>query len=106
MGDHDSCAGTRLALATARRTRISKLTTTGPDLDVVIHVLSGSGQLATEFGSLDLEFGTLVSLPRCSRRQFGAEPGGLCYLLCTSAAKRWCCKHWKQHRAPIFGRSS
>ncbi len=52
----------------------------GPDLDVLIHVLAGSGQLATEHGTLDLLPGALLWLPRRSRRQFTAGPGGLRYL--------------------------
>lgn len=52
----------------------------GPDLDVLIHVLAGSGQLTTERGVLDLEPGALVWLPRRARRQFGAGPDGLRYL--------------------------
>ncbi|MGB3829431.1 MAG: DUF2249 domain-containing protein [Ornithinimicrobium sp.] len=52
----------------------------GPDLDVLIHVLSGSGQLTTEAGSLDLQPGAVLWLPRRSRRQFGAGEQGLRYL--------------------------
>jgi uncharacterized protein (DUF2249 family) len=53
---------------------------TGPDLDVLIHVLAGTGQLATELGTLELEAGALLWLPRRSRRQFSAGPVGLRYL--------------------------
>ena len=35
----------------------------GPDLDVLIHVLGGSGQLATELGTLHLQAGALVGFP-------------------------------------------
>ncbi|MGH3397394.1 MAG: DUF2249 domain-containing protein [Streptosporangiaceae bacterium] len=52
----------------------------GPDLDVLIYVLAGSGQLTTEQGVLDLAPGALAWLPRRSRRQFTAGPGGLRYL--------------------------
>ncbi|SRR6185437_1365242 len=52
----------------------------GPDLDVLIHVLTGTGQLATEQGVLDLTPGALAWLPRRSRRQFTAGPDGLRYL--------------------------
>lgn len=52
----------------------------GPDLDVLIHVLAGSGQLTTEQGVLDLIPGALAWLPRRSRRQFTAGPDGLRYL--------------------------
>jgi uncharacterized protein (DUF2249 family)/quercetin dioxygenase-like cupin family protein len=55
-------------------------THTGPDLDVLLLVLDGLGQITTELGSLDLHAGTLVWLPRRSRRQFSAGPHGLCYL--------------------------
>jgi uncharacterized protein (DUF2249 family)/quercetin dioxygenase-like cupin family protein len=53
---------------------------TGPQLDVLIHVLSGSGQLTTETGTIDLSPGALLWLPRRSRRQFAAGPDGLRYL--------------------------
>lgn len=52
----------------------------GPDLDVLIHVLGGSGQLATELGTLHLQAGALVWLPRRSRRQITAGLDGLRYL--------------------------
>lgn len=52
---------------------------TGPDLDVLIHVLAGSGRLTTEQGDLDLSAGALVLLPRRSHRQFTAGPNGLRY---------------------------
>jgi uncharacterized protein (DUF2249 family)/quercetin dioxygenase-like cupin family protein len=52
----------------------------GPDLDVLIHVLGGSGTLTSERGTLDLEPGALVWLPRQSMRQLSAGPGGLRYL--------------------------
>jgi uncharacterized protein (DUF2249 family)/quercetin dioxygenase-like cupin family protein len=52
----------------------------GPDLDVLIHVLSGSGRLTTEAGAVDLFPGALLWLPRRSRRQFAAGPDGLRYL--------------------------
>lgn len=52
----------------------------GPDLDVLIHVLGGSGKLTTERGALDLEPGVLAWLPRRSVRQFSAGPDGLRYL--------------------------
>ncbi len=52
----------------------------GPDLDVLIHVLSGSGRLTTEQGMIDLSPGALLWLPRRSRRQFDAGPDGLRYL--------------------------
>ncbi|WP_375481378.1 DUF2249 domain-containing protein [uncultured Mycobacterium sp.] len=53
---------------------------TGPELDVLIHVLSGRGQLTTERGTIDLVPGALLWLPRRARRQFTAGPDGLRYL--------------------------
>ncbi|MGB9307622.1 MAG: DUF2249 domain-containing protein [Mycobacterium sp.] len=55
-------------------------THTGADVDVLIHVLSGTGQLTTEQDTIDLAPGAFVWLPRRSRRQFTAGPGGLRYL--------------------------
>ncbi len=54
----------------------------GPDVDVLIYVLAGSGQLATELDgrSVVLRGGSLIWLPRRSRRSFTAGPGGLRYL--------------------------
>jgi uncharacterized protein (DUF2249 family) len=52
----------------------------GPDLDVMIHVVAGSGALTTERGVLELQPGALLWLPRRSRRQFTAGPEGLRYL--------------------------
>jgi uncharacterized protein (DUF2249 family)/quercetin dioxygenase-like cupin family protein len=52
----------------------------GPDVDVLIHVLAGSGQLCTEVDTLELRPGSLTWLPRRSRRQFTAGPDGLKYL--------------------------
>lgn len=52
----------------------------GPDLDVLIHVLAGSGQLTTELDVVELTPGALVWLPRRSRRRFTAGPDGLRYL--------------------------
>ncbi|OBI44352.1 hypothetical protein A5707_03440 [Mycobacterium kyorinense] len=53
---------------------------TGADVDVLIHVLSGSGRLTTEQGVIDLVPGALLWLPKRSRRQFNAGPDGLRYL--------------------------
>ncbi|MDA3656237.1 DUF2249 domain-containing protein [Mycobacterium xenopi] len=55
-------------------------THSGADVDVLIHVLSGSGELTTERGTIDLAPGALLWLPRRSRRQFSAGPEGLRYL--------------------------
>lgn len=52
----------------------------GPEIDVLIHVLAGTGQLATELHTLQLRSGTLIWLPRRSRREFTAGPDGLRYL--------------------------
>ncbi len=52
----------------------------GPDVDVLIHVLAGSGQMSTELDTLALRAGSLTWLPRRSRRQFTAGPDGLRYL--------------------------
>lgn len=55
-------------------------THTGPDLDVLIHVLAGSGNLVTELGTVNLTAGVLLWMPRRSRRQFSASAEGLRYL--------------------------
>ena len=53
----------------------------GPDLDVLVHVLAGSGTLSTELDStIPLEPGALLWLPRRSRRAFHAGETGLRYL--------------------------
>ena len=52
----------------------------GPDLDVIVLVLSGDGQVGTELGPVDLHAGALAWLPRRSRRQISAGPQGLTYL--------------------------
>ena len=52
----------------------------GPDLDVLLLVLAGTGHLTTELGPLELEPGALAWLPRRSRREFTACPDGLRYL--------------------------
>ena len=52
----------------------------GPDLDVLIHVLAGGGQLDTELGGIDLTPGVLLWMPRRSHRRFIAGAEGLRYL--------------------------
>ena len=52
----------------------------GPDLDVLIHVVHGSGLLGTDDGGIDLVPGAVVWLPRQSRRGFAAGSEGLTYL--------------------------
>lgn len=51
----------------------------GPDLDVLVDVLAGSGRLGTEVGEVPLVAGALLLLPRRSRRSFTAGPEGLRY---------------------------
>lgn len=51
----------------------------GPDLDVLIHVLAGSGALGTEGGEIPLAPGALVWLPPRSRRRVEAGAEGLRY---------------------------
>ncbi|HEY3527983.1 MAG TPA: DUF2249 domain-containing protein [Nocardioides sp.] len=53
----------------------------GPDLDVLVHVLAGSGTLSTELDTtVALAPGVLLWLPRRSRRSFQAGETGLRYL--------------------------
>jgi quercetin dioxygenase-like cupin family protein len=52
----------------------------GPELDVLVHVVAGSGSLETEADRIELSPGTLAWLPRRSRRAFAAGSDGLCYL--------------------------
>lgn len=52
----------------------------GPDLDVLLLVLDGTGHLTTELHTIDLHPGALIWLPQRSRRQFTAGPHGLTYL--------------------------
>lgn len=52
----------------------------GPEVDVLIHVIAGSGELTTETGPIPLEAGSLLWLPRRSRRAFNAGPQGMRYL--------------------------
>jgi uncharacterized protein (DUF2249 family) len=52
----------------------------GPDLDVLLHVLRGSGQILTAAGPVSVTEGALVWLPRRSRRAIVAGPDGLTYL--------------------------
>lgn len=52
----------------------------GPDHDVLVVVLAGSGTITTERGEVDLGPGQLVLLPRRSRRAITAGPEGLRHL--------------------------
>lgn len=55
-------------------------TPTGAGVDVLIHVLVGSGRLTTEEGTIKLTPGALLWLPSRSRPKFTAGPDGLRYL--------------------------
>lgn len=52
----------------------------GPDLDVLMFVVAGAGELITSIGSVPLQPGDLVWLPRGSERSFRAGSPGLSYL--------------------------
>jgi uncharacterized protein (DUF2249 family) len=52
----------------------------GPEVDVLLLVLDGTGQITTELTTLDLHPGALVWLPQRSQRRFTAGPQGLSYL--------------------------
>lgn len=52
----------------------------GPDVDVLIHILNGTGTLTTELTDLTLASGMLLFLPRRSIRGFTAGSDGLRYL--------------------------
>lgn len=64
----------------------------GPDLDVLVHVVGGTGRLETETGAVELSDGAVAWLPRRSRRAFAAGPGGLRYLTV----------HRRRHRQPLI----
>lgn len=53
---------------------------TGPDLDVLLHVLHGSGEISTATGTVTLAAGGLAWLPRRSHRAITAGPNGVSYL--------------------------
>jgi len=52
----------------------------GPEVDVLLNVVHGTGRLLTESGELELRPGVLVWLPRRSRREIRAGADGLRYL--------------------------
>ena len=52
----------------------------GPELDVLLHVVDGTGALVTELGEVPIAAGDVVWLPRRSRRAFRAGDAGLRYL--------------------------
>ncbi|OBH43403.1 hypothetical protein [Mycobacterium mantenii] len=55
-------------------------TAPGAEVDVLIHVLFGSGRLTTKEGTIQLAPGALLWLPSRSRPRFTAGPDGLRYL--------------------------
>lgn len=52
----------------------------GPDVDVLVHILNGTGVLITELTDTAITSGMLLFLPRRSMRGFTAGPDGLRYL--------------------------
>ncbi|MEO6886376.1 MAG: DUF2249 domain-containing protein [Jatrophihabitantaceae bacterium] len=52
----------------------------GPDLDVLMLVVAGSGTIMTDAAPLAVTSGSLIWLPRRSRRAIGAGEQGLAYL--------------------------
>jgi quercetin dioxygenase-like cupin family protein len=55
-------------------------THTGPDLDVLMLVLSGAGEVEGADGAITAAAGSLIWLPRRSQRSIVAGPDGLRYL--------------------------
>jgi len=51
----------------------------GPDLDVLLHVLTGSGKIVTVTDPIPVRPGAVVWLPRRSQRAILAGPDGLTY---------------------------
>ncbi|KXP01386.1 DUF2249 domain-containing protein [Tsukamurella pseudospumae] len=52
----------------------------GSEVDVLVHVLRGSGTVGTATGTVDVAAGDLLWLPRRSERAISAGPDGLDYL--------------------------
>lgn len=52
----------------------------GPDLDVIMLVLAGGGSVTTLDGEVPVAAGSLLWLPRRSRRAISPGPDGLTYL--------------------------
>ncbi len=52
----------------------------GGEVDVLVHILTGSGTVGTEGGEVTVTAGDLLWLPRFSTRSFTAGPNGLGYL--------------------------
>lgn len=61
----------------------------GPALDVILHVVSGSGTLGTDGGDVALEPGGIVWLPRLTRRAFTAGAEGLVYFSVHQRKRGW-----------------
>jgi quercetin dioxygenase-like cupin family protein len=55
-------------------------THTGPDLDVLMLVVAGAGEVDGADGAVEVAAGSLVWLPRRSQRSIAAGPDGLRYL--------------------------
>jgi len=73
----------------------------GPDLDVLVHVLAGSGRLVTELHTIDLTPGVLLWLPRRSRRQVSAGDHGLRYLTVHQRREALVLDTQQSSRAPV-----
>ncbi|MCK6095873.1 cupin domain-containing protein [Micrococcus sp. EYE_162] len=52
----------------------------GPGLDILVHVVAGSGVLHTDGGDVPIRAGQLLWLPKSSRRGFTAGDEGLAWL--------------------------
>ncbi len=53
---------------------------TGGEVDVLVHILAGSGTIGTEGDDVNVTAGDLLWLPRFSQRSYAAGPDGLSYL--------------------------
>ncbi|WP_159609211.1 cupin domain-containing protein [Glutamicibacter sp. JC586] len=51
----------------------------GPEIDVVLHILTGSGELISDTERITLEPGDIIYLPARSQREFIAHETGLAY---------------------------
>lgn len=51
----------------------------GPEIDVIVLVVEGSARVGTEVGGFDVQAGSVVWLPRGSRRSVTAGPQGVSY---------------------------
>ncbi len=52
----------------------------GPDLDVLVYVMAGSGVIAADDGDHTVETGSVVWLPRRSTRSIAAAGNGMRYM--------------------------